>query len=104
MNQDRKDGPLALEEVAPETFREWQRRTGMTGTGKAWTDYALLLNHYAEAIRRSPLTPKACEQIEIVEHLNAEFAFLTDLLFLLFPAGVVTEKSYIQDPPASGEQ
>jgi hypothetical protein len=103
MSQNHRGEPLALEEVAPETFREWQRRTGMTGTGRAWTDYALLLNHYAEAIRRAPLTPEACEQIEIVEHLNIEFAFLTDLLYLLFPAGVVTEKSYTQDPPASGE-
>jgi hypothetical protein len=94
MRQDREDEPLALEEVAPETFREWQRRTGMTGTSKAWTDYSLLLNHYAEAIRRAPLTPEACEQVEIVELLNMEFAYLTDLLLLLFPGGVVTEKSY----------
>jgi hypothetical protein len=104
MNHNREEELLALEEVAPETFREWQRRTGMTGTGKAWTDYTLLLNHYAEAIRRAPLTPEACEQVDIVEHLNTEFAFLTDLLFLLFPGGVVTEKSYAQDAPASGEQ
>jgi hypothetical protein len=97
MRQDREDGPLALEEVAPGTFREWQRRTGTTGIGKAWTDYSLLLNHYAEAIRRAPLTPEACEQVEIVGHLNRELAYLTDLLLLLFPGGVVTEKAYSQD-------
>jgi hypothetical protein len=99
MSHHHKDEPLALEEVAPEAFREWQRRTGMTGTGRAWTDYTLLINAFGEAIRRAPLTAQACEQIDIVEHLNAEFAYLTDLLFLLFPGGVVTEKSYAQDPP-----
>jgi hypothetical protein len=55
-------------------------------------------------IRSAPLTPETCEQVEIVEHLNTEFAFLTDLLYILFPAGVVMEKAYIQDAAASGEQ
>lgn len=88
---------LALEEVAPEVLAEWQARGGTTGSGRAWTDYTLLLLHYAEAIRRAPLTPEACEEINMVEHLNAELALLTSLLYLLFPGGMVTEKFYAQD-------
>ncbi len=88
------DDPLALEQVAPATVEEWRRRTGRDGTGQAWTDYGLLLNHFAEALSRAPYTPEACESVNIVELVNAEFAYLAAVLTLIFPDGAMERKAY----------
>jgi hypothetical protein len=47
------DEPLALEQVRPSAVEEWRHRTGTTGTGRAWTDYTLLMNHFAEELSRA---------------------------------------------------
>lgn len=82
---------LALEIATPAIFQEWKRRSA---TSKAWADYALLLNTFAEALRRAPLTLEQCAEIEIVTHLNAEFAMLSDVLLLIFPNGIMYPKTY----------
>ncbi len=88
------DDPLALEQVAPATVEEWRRRSGRDSAGRAWTDYGLLLNHFAEALSRAPYTPEACETADIVELVNAEFAYLAAVLTVIFPDGALERKAY----------
>jgi hypothetical protein len=90
MNRDEQQ-LLALEIATPTVYREWQRRAG---TSLAWRDYFLLLNTFAEAIRRAPLNLEACNEIEMEAHLNNEFALLSDILLFLFPDGVMSAKVY----------
>jgi hypothetical protein len=98
-NQPQEDEPLALEQIKPSAVAEWRRRTGMSGKGRAWTDYSLLLNHSAEALRRAPYTREECETVDIVELVNTEFAYLSDVLALLFPDGVMARKLYEETEP-----
>ncbi|MGH2479871.1 MAG: hypothetical protein ACRDHW_09470 [Ktedonobacteraceae bacterium] len=90
---------LALEYVSPVTVQEWRRRSGMSGTARAWTDYSLLFNHYAESLRRGLYTPEDCEAANIVELVNTEFALLSDVLAIIFPERELAHKSYQETAP-----
>lgn len=90
MSQDEQQ-LLALEMATPTVYCEWQRRAA---TSLAWRDYFLLLNTFAEAIRRAPFSLEACSEIEMGAHLNNEFALLSDVLLFLFPDGVMSAKVY----------
>lgn len=85
---------LPLEMVAPDVFEEWKRRAV---DDPAWGDYSLLLNAFGLALRRAPLTVERCTQIEMGKHLNMELAYLSDALFLIFPDGVMCEKTYDEE-------
>lgn len=88
MKQDESE-LLALEIATPQIYREWQRRAE---TSAAWRDYFLMLNTFAEAIRRAPLDMETCDEIDMVAHLNTEFALLSDVLLVIFPDGVMRAK------------
>lgn len=94
-----QEQPLALELVSPITIQEWRRRSGMSSSARAWTDYNLLLNHYAEALRRAPYTPEDCEAANIVELANTEFALLSDVLTIIFPDKALMYKQYQETAP-----
>src|SRR5437660_3813368 len=82
-----EDRPLALAVVAPTLMLEWKQ---CARTSEPWAHYCLLLNAFAEALRRAPLTPHACATIDITSHLDLECALLCDVLLCLFPDGVMT--------------
>src|SRR5437899_7699463 len=77
---------LALETVASAIVQEWKRRAQ---TNTAWADYSFVVNAFAEAIRRAPLTLEACDAIDRTSHLYREFALLSDVLLCLFPDGMM---------------
>lgn len=90
MNSARNDR-LAIEEALPEVFREWQCRAEWS---LAWRDYALLMSAFTEALWRAPLTLDACETVDPTMALNRELAYLSDVLRVLFPGGIIGTKSY----------
>jgi hypothetical protein len=94
MSQERETEPSVLERTHPEAIAEWKRRATTAGPGRAWTDYIILLNHFAEALSRAPYTAEACETVNIVELVNTEFAYLAEALAFIFPNGVMAHKSY----------
>src|SRR5437660_2586926 len=84
-------GRLPLEIVAPGVFEEWKRRAV---DDPAWGDYSLLLNAFCLALRRAPLTVERCARTDMRTHFNTELAYLSDALFLIFPDGLMQEKTY----------
>lgn len=94
MSQEGQNEPSILERTHPEAIAEWKRRAAKIGPGRAWTDYIILLNHFAEALSRAPYTSEACEMVNIVELVNTEFAYLAEALAFIFPNGVMAHKSY----------
>lgn len=94
MSQPFENHTVACEGVTPEIAEEWKfRATEETDEGRAWRNYILLLNTYAEAIRRAPTSTQACQQINILHYFNLECASLIDRLHTLLPNDVVVEKS-----------
>jgi hypothetical protein len=94
MSQEEENEPTALERAYPSAIAEWRRRAKLTGTGRAWTDYTILLNHFAEALSRAPYTAEACDKVNIVELVNTEFAYLAETLAFIFPNGAMAHKPY----------
>ena len=101
MNQEIPHCRLAIEETCPELFEEWKRRAA---TSLAWSDYMLLMNTFAEALRRAPWTVDECEKIDVVAALNTELVYLSDVLKSLYPDGVLRVRSYAPDTPPNEEQ
>lgn len=94
MSQEEENTPPASERLYPQALTEWKQRVGATGTGRAWADFTILLNHYTEALNRAPYTAEACDQVNIVELINTEFAYLAEVLAVIFPDGSMTRKEY----------